>query len=251
MLHTLHDIHHCTLAARDGDIGSIHNTYFDDRHFTLRYFVVDTGKWLPGRKVLIAPEVCGKPLTASNELPVALTRDEVKHSPERGSDLPVSRQQETEVRKHYGWPLYWETYPAMGMSTAIGAPPPHRTETVAPEPSVTAAQSDPDLRSTREVSGYHIQANDGEIGHVEDFLLDDEDWVLRYMVVDTRNWLPGRKVLISPQWVEDFSWAEKRVFVNLKREDIKNSPEYDPGVPVDREYETRLYEYYRFPGYWL
>jgi hypothetical protein len=106
------------------------------------------------------------------------------------------------------------------------------------------------LRSTREVIGYNIQASDGEIGHVEDFIVDDETWIIRYMVVNTRDWLPGKKVLVAPRWIEKVTWAESKVYVELTRESVKNSPEFDPSAPVNREYETKLYDYYGRPKYW-
>jgi sporulation protein YlmC with PRC-barrel domain len=110
---------------------------------------------------------------------------------------------------------------------------------------------DPHLRSTHDVSGYHIQAADGEIGHVEDFIIDDETWAIRYLVVDTRNWWPGNKVLISPKWIERVSWNESKVFVNLTREKIKHSPEYTEESLPTRDYETKLHRHYDRQGYWV
>jgi hypothetical protein len=109
---------------------------------------------------------------------------------------------------------------------------------------------DPHLRSTREVIGYHIQARDGEIGHVDDFIVDDENWIIRYLIVDTRNWLPGRKVLVAPAWVEEINWVERKIQIDLSRNTIKNSPEFDPRTPINREYENQLYDYYGRPYYW-
>lgn len=109
---------------------------------------------------------------------------------------------------------------------------------------------DPHLRSTQEVTGYHIQATDGEIGHVEDFIIDDETWAIRYLIVSTRNWWPGKKILVSPQWIERVSWSESLVFVNLSRESIKQGPEYDEAEGVTRDYETRLHRHYELEGYW-
>ena len=106
------------------------------------------------------------------------------------------------------------------------------------------------LRSIKEVTGYHIQASDGEIGHVEDFVVDDKIWALRYIVVDTRNWLPSRKVLVSPQWAATVDWAEQKLWVDLSTDNIKNSPEYDPAAPINRGYERTLYDYYGRPVYW-
>ena len=110
---------------------------------------------------------------------------------------------------------------------------------------------DSHLRSTQAVTGYHIQAADGEIGHVEDFIIDDETWAIRYLVIDTRNWWPGKKVLISPQWIDRISWDESKVFVNLSREAVKKSPEFTKESLLTREYETDLHRSYDRPGYWV
>jgi hypothetical protein len=110
--------------------------------------------------------------------------------------------------------------------------------------------ADSHLRSTDEVTGYHIEAADGEIGHVKDFIVDDETWAIRYLEIDTRNWLPGKKVLLSPQWINNVSWPQSKVYVDLTRETIQNSPEWDDTIPVTREYEYRLHEYYARSPYW-
>lgn len=132
-------------------------------------------------------------------------------------------------------------------------PPPDSAEQFKEETpaSAAAAIADPHLRSAREVIGYHIQAKNGDIGHVEDFIVDDEAWAIRYMVVDTQNWLPGKKVLVAPVWIESIHWAEAKVRVTLTRAKIKKSPEFDPAAPVNREYEDRLYDFYGRPKYWV
>ena len=105
------------------------------------------------------------------------------------------------------------------------------------------------MRSAAHVTGYHIEAKDGEIGHVEDFIIDDETWEIRYMVVDTRNWLAGKKVLIAPRWIDRVSWNDSKVYVSLSREAIKNVPEYHQDT-LNREYEGKLYDHYNRPKYW-
>ena len=110
---------------------------------------------------------------------------------------------------------------------------------------------DPHLRSTHAVTGYHIHAKDGDIGHVEDFVIDDETWAIRYLVIDTKNWWPGKSVLVSPSWIQRVSWDESKVFVNLTRESIKRSPEYSEETLLTRDYETGLHSHYQYPGYWV
>jgi len=82
-------------------------------------------------------------------------------------------------------------------------------------------------------------------------VIDDEAWAIRYMEVATRNWWPGKKVLVSPAWIERVSWADSRVFVGLSRDAIQNGPEYIEAEPITREYENRLYFHYGRPPYWL
>ena len=185
---------------------------------------------------------------------VALTKKQIEDSPPIDTHKPVSRQHEALYMGYYGYPYYWggpylwgrASYPA-GLTV--------RRESVTQAEALQARagkeSADSHLRSTNEVKGYHIEAADAEIGHVEDFIIDDETWAIRYLEVDTRNWWPGKKVLVSPQWIEQVSWPVSKVFVHLSRETIKNGPEYFESMPITREYENRLYSYYGRPAYWL
>jgi hypothetical protein len=217
------------LLATDGEIGEVVDTYFDDQDWCLRYFVLDTGKWLSRRSVLISPASCGHPDWSQKLIPVDVSRHRVRSSPPADLAQPVSRQYEVELHEFYGWPLPW--------TAGLGARHP-------------GPLGDTHLRSTREVTGYAIQASNGKIGHVEDFIVEENTWIIRYIVVDTRNWLPGRKVLVAPAWVSDVHWPDRRVTVDLTREKIRNSPKYQPTAPINREYESQLYDYYGRPVYW-
>lgn len=244
------------LRATDGDIGQITDVLLDDASWSVRYVVVDTGNWLPGRKVLIPPTAFGEPDTATRAFPVDLTRDQVKHSPDIDCDRPVGRQQEEALYGHYGWAPYWGG-PAAPM---WGAPMAEPVPADYPATMKSAAERDPSrpedtggdphLRSAREIEGYAIEAEDGSIGHVQDFLIG-HDWRIRYLVIDTRNWLPGRKVVVPPDWVRRIDWANRQVDVDLTREQVKSSPEYDPLVQLDRGFEEQLYGYYGRVPYWI
>ncbi len=240
MLRSVKDLRGYTIRAADGDIGKVHEFYFDDRGWIIRYLVVDTGTWLPGRRVLLSPAALGQPDWETHVLPIGLTKGQVEHSPPIDTDKPVSRQMERELYVYYGWRPYWGSAPVMAVKTMKEA-----TQEAEQE------QTDPHLRSTREVIGYRIRARDGEIGHVEDLIANDVGWGLRYLVVNTHSWLPGRKVLVDPFWAEQVSWAERRVHVDMTREMVKSSPEFDPSAPVNREYEVRLYDFYGRPKYWV
>jgi hypothetical protein len=104
--------------------------------------------------------------------------------------------------------------------------------------------------TTPTTAGHRIQARDGEIGDVEDFVIDDDTWAIRYLIVDTGNWWPGKKVLISTPWIERISWELSTVFINLTREAIKQGPEYTEEALITRDYKTRLHRHYNRQGYW-
>ena len=230
----------------DETIGKIKEFYFDDQHWTVRYLVADTGNWLTGRQVLLSPYALVAVNSDHQNMVFALTKKQIEASPSLDSDKPVSHQFEQAYYRYYGWPMYWS-------GPYMWGPSPHLVRD--PEQWKTPTQHekgwDPHLRSTYSVSGHHIQALDGEIGHVEDFIIDDETWAIRYLIVDTHNWWPGKKVLVSPRWIERVSWGERKVFINLPRETIKNSPEYTHASLPTRDYETRLYLHYNRLGYWI
>jgi hypothetical protein len=236
MLRSIKSLRGYSLRATDGKVGKSHGFYFDDQTWTVRYLVVDTGTWLLDRLVLLSTASLGNPEWERKVFPVGLTMEQVEKSPSISVDEPVSRQMEVDLHGYYGWHPYWHG-PAY-IAAAQGS-------------AQKRDQGDPHLRSTREVIGYHIQTTDGEIGHVDDFVVDDEAWVIRYVVVDTQNWLPGKKVLIAPQWIADVDWAGRRVSTDLAKDAIENGPEFDPSLPVNREYEVRLYDYYGRPHYWM
>lgn len=251
------------IAATDGTIGSVDDLLFDEAHWTARWLVVDTGSWLSGRRVLLPPSSLGHPDGGSRRFPVTLTRQQIEESPPVTADLPVSRQVEAGLYDYYGWAPYWDgdLMPPLGyLSGGMGAgflfPPAERripaaTEAAGNKPRADApAAGDRMLQSIGDTTGHAIRATDGDIGHVEDFLVEEDGWRIRYMVVDTRNWLPGRKVLISPHWIHAIDWSDRRVQVDLSRQAVKDSPEFQPEKPIARAYEAELHGHYRKEGYW-
>ena len=234
------------LESLDGEIGKVKEFYFDDRHWTIRYLVADTGNWLAGRQVLISPYALNGVIKSEKHLSVDLTKKQIKDSPSLNSDKPVSSQFEESYYEYYGWPMYWSGPNMWGTYPYI-----ERNREKWGKFNRGEKAWDRHLRSTHAVSGYHIQALDGEIGHVEDFIIDDETWAIRYLVVGTRNWWPGKRVLVSPQWIERVSWNESKVFVNLDRETIKQSPEYTAESLLNRDYEIGLHRHYNRKGYWV
>ena len=240
-----------TLGAIDGEIGKIKEFYFEDETWTIRYLIVDTGNWLSGRKVLLSPEALLSKHWDAEVLPVNLTKEKIANSPDIDTEKPVSRQQEIKLYQYYPWSNYWGWDNGMwlgGMGTS-GMMMSNRgpfeeaihNSTLLAE---TAEKGDPHLRSTEKVAGYIIKTLDGEVGDVTDFIIDDEDWKIKFLVVDTGNWFSGKKVLLSPGLIKEIDWINSSILVKASIEDIKNSPEYDHGKPISETYETELNKHY-------
>ena len=246
MMWTVQTIKGFTLNSHDGEIGQVRAFYFDDQHWTIRYLVADSGTWLTGRQVLISPHALTDVHIEKKHITVDLTKKQIEDSPSLDSDKPVSQQFEKAYYGYFGYPMYWAGPYLWGQS---------------PYPVLARAQGKPStpeesswdvhLRSTHVVRGYHIESADGSIGYVDDFIVENETWAIRYLVINTRSWLPGKKVLVSPHWIERVSWSESKVFVNLSGEAIKQSPEYTEESLLTRDYETRLHGHYNRQGYWV
>ena len=254
MMNSVHRLDGATVQAIDGDIGKVTEFYFDDEKWVIRYLIVETGTWLAERKVLISPYAVMHPMASDGPVRLMLDRVQVRNSPNIDTHQPVSRRHESELLRHYAYPNYWAGAELWGLS---GFPFLPLMPVVPPMPdpraplTVHLPAADVHLRSSAHVQGYDIQASDGSIGHVGDFVFDESSWALRYIVVDTRNWWPGgKKVLISPQWISSISWEQRSVLVHMTQEQVKASPEYDEALVLDRDYEERLYAAYGKPGYW-
>jgi hypothetical protein len=254
MLRNASAIHGCAIQASDGKIGTVSDILFDQGNWLIRWLVVDTGDWLPGRKVLLPASVLGHIDLQKQEFAVRLTMEQVKDSPEVDTDKPVSRQMESHVYSHYGWHPYWDTNFTLGTDFTLGAysgigggltttPLQEKAHKEELDHSLRR-DGNPHLRSIKAVTGYHIHASDGDIGHVEDFLVQEDDWSIHYLLVDTMNWWPGKKVLISPRSVNGVDWYSKLVSLSVDRQQVKGSPAYKSSTLVDRTFERNFHNYY-------
>ena len=229
MFQSIKQLYRETLHAIDGEIGHVKDLYFDDQKWAVRYVVVDTGSWLSGRLVLISPHAFGNLHQDGKVLLVNLTRQQIENSPSIETHKPVSRQYEEEYYQYYGWPTYWDGGRNVGHERFSRCAAAYRRPF--PNEKTNAAEShdervDPHLRSTQAMSGYHIQASDGTIGHVSDFIMDDKSWAIRQLVVETGHWFSGKEVLIPLSKIDGISYEESKVFVNLTKEAIRQEPEY-------------------------
>jgi hypothetical protein len=242
MLRSMKQIYGDRLGAVDGEIGHVKDFYFDDQNWAVRYLVADTGSWMPGRLVLISPYAFGNLYQGGKVLLVNLTRQQIENSPSIESHKPVSRQYEEEYHRYYGWPFYWQGDALWGMS---GFPfLSQRSEPFLGEQAAKTVTKhgcvDAHLRSAQAVIGYYVQTRDGEAGHVIDIVMDDKDWAIRQLAIDTGHWLSGKKVLIAPSQIDRISWDESKVFVNSTKETVLGSPVFDPVVFGLREHDPRI-----------
>jgi hypothetical protein len=256
MLRRMKDMEGYSIAATDGIIGHVKDYYFDDAAWVIRYLVVETGAWLSTRKVLISPMAINRPDWSEKCIPAAITQQQVKDSPGIDTDKPVSRQHEEQYSDYYRYPYYWGgrgvwrpgTYPNLieprlrfGWSTA-----PHRQAQDESDPPATEPheKDDPHLRSGNTVGRYGVHATDGDIGHVQGFLIDEKTWAIEYLIVNTGHWWLGHEVLIAPEWIENVDWAGSKVNVGLARQAIRDAPPYDPAIPFEPEHAARFHAHY-------
>ncbi len=244
MLFALTGLIGCPVEGSDGRVGGVKDFLFDDKSWKVRWMVVDTGHWLPGRQILIHPSAIAPldaalhekralPMISSGEtltLSVDLSRRQIEESPDASEEEPCTAQMETRLYQYYGWDPDWG-------ATHIRA-------------SITeAADGDPYLRSVATVKGYRVHATDGDLGHVEHFLADDADWDIRYLVIATRNWLPGKHVQLAPYAVTKIETADRSVKLNVTRDQVKSSPAWDPLTMADEVAEQAYHRHFGWPGY--
>lgn len=232
MLYPSKQLHGRPLGATDGDVGKVVDFFFDDERWTVRYLVVETGSWFNSRQVLISPASLVDGPFVGVSVHADLTREQIRKSPPVDTHQPVSRQYEIEYAAYYGHPEYWLGGGLWGVGAlpvrAVAAPAGPDTRAADSDKSASPqATRESHLRSCNEVIGYHIDASDGEIGHVEEFLIDADSWQIRRLQIDTRNWLPGKHVTIEPRHIREIDWPRRLVRVALTRDEVRSAPEVE------------------------
>jgi hypothetical protein len=225
MLQDIQELYGHKLAASDGDIGQVKDFYFDDKTWVIRYLIADTGSWLTGRKVLLSPHAFGRFDSDGKILHVNLTRKQIENCPPIESHQPVSRQYEIDYYRYYGWPGYWSGDAMWGFGGYPVDVPSSRDEIQALlQPH---HRDDKHLRSTRAVMHYDIQTVSGTIGHVSGFLVDDKNWAIRELAVETGHWYSGKEILIAPGKIQRISYEESRMFVSVTKAQIQRTAEHE------------------------
>jgi hypothetical protein len=262
MLFAVSGLEGCAVKASDGDVGSVTDFLFDDQNWKIRWMVVGAGHWLPRRRLLIHPSAI-EPLTLppksqlpmmspgdTLELSVNLTRHEIEAGPHWDEDEPVNKDMEAALYDYYGWDPYW------GASHFGAALMPNAEQRIVADaerrdaddeiPPVDGADR---LVSAASFKGYYVHALDGDIGHVENLLADDANWEIRYLVIATRNWWPGKIVQLSPYAVKAIDWFGEHVNMNVTRDQVQSAPAWDPLAMIDEAREEELHRHYDWPGY--
>ena len=264
MLNAVSSLKGFDIQAKDGSLGTVSDFLFDDSTWKVRWMVVDTGRWLTGRKVLVHPSAVISAEYGARKLNVALTKAQVQDSPDILQDRPVSQQMQNDLYGYYGWDPLWgggmyggsmfggsmfgEEMGAIASPLSSPAYFGNAALREAERGGSDLDEGDPHLRSIAEVTGYHVHATDGDIGHVQDFLIDNVSWGVRYLIVDTSNWWVGQHVLISPYAVKSVNWSERHVRLDVNRDRVKSSPSWNPSNVIDGEFERRLHNHYGWPG---
>jgi uncharacterized protein YrrD len=243
MKHSIKGLVGYTMHATDGEIGQVEEFYFDDQAWKIRYLIVKTGGWLSGRKVLISTQALLTPDWANRQFPVNLSKEQVRQSPDIDTNMPVSHREEAQLLAHYPWQGYVGSGYYSGGSWGVMPSVPVLEEVTAGAVK-EQLPGDTHLRSTKRVTGYSIHALDGEIGAVTDFIVDDTNWGLGFLVVETGGWLHARLVVFSVKWIREVRWADSTIIVEITKDRVRTSPAYDEPLFVDNTYEQLIFENY-------
>jgi hypothetical protein len=253
MLRNLDEIQNYNVITKEEEyVGIVDSFLFDDENGIIRYLVVDLDQLNPRRKVLISPISIDETKWAERKISLSLVKEQIKNSPDIGVDKPVSKQKELELIKYYNLPEYFD--PKLVNSKIVNAPPtkPEKKSERNKKQYLDKSKMiyDTHLRSTKEIIGYDSENRNGIIGKVENFIAEDENWTIRFIVIDARSLVEGKKILISPERLENIKWESSKIYTDVSQEEIENCPEYDPTGQVNVTSSTVLYDYYGQPEYW-
>ncbi|HDT14607.1 MAG TPA: PRC-barrel domain containing protein [Firmicutes bacterium] len=233
-----------SVMTPEGDAGKIEDIFFDDISWSVRYYRVKAGNIIHKERFLISPsDIQEHPDWENRSIYIKNEAEKINKSPDEGDDMLPGRETEEKIAKYYNWPVYWT-----GLTYGSPVIPALFNDTQ--EEKDTEKEKTSKLRSLKDFLKYDVEALDGELGSVYDVIIDDQNAKIMYFAVDTHKILPGKRVLITTTWAKETDWINGKLVTTLTKEEIKNSPEYDPSQPVNREYEEVLFDYYGRPRYW-
>jgi sporulation protein YlmC with PRC-barrel domain len=235
MLMSLAELVGFSIQAKDGQIGKVSDFYFDEKEWIVRYLIDKTGSWFSRRLVVISPASIEKIDIEKKEIMTSLTRSQVENSPRIDLGKPLAQDEEQQVVNYYHWPDYKSLTKEWMMQRDIAA---------------DKNSTGPNLHSSQTVTGYHIITREEELGFVENMIVDEKTWMIRYLVIDANFGLESKKILIAPDWIDTINWHERDMSVNIATKKMGECPNFDLSMPIRREYEDLLYEHYECKKYW-
>lgn len=247
MLRSMETLYGFTVMAVDGDVGRLDDVLFDDEEWSVRYLSVISTAWPSGKVASISTEAVGAPDWNEMTLPVDLTTEAIENSPQADVDEPFSRQHEIRLHDYYGWAPYWPS------SSDQEPEVPDSDVNLLEEDTVESEVWDQNyshLQATRELQGYRAQLNDGTMGVLQDFIVDSKEWIIRYLIFDLSDCQPGKRGIVPIELVDDISSGEEKIYLDMTKEDLCNSPDFNPKEPVNRTTESKIYDFYGQARYW-
>jgi sporulation protein YlmC with PRC-barrel domain len=235
MLMSLAELVGFSIQAADGQIGKVSDFYFDEKEWIVRYLIDQTGSWFSRRQVVIAPACIVKIDIGKKEIVTGLTRSQVENSPRIDLGKPLAQDEEQQIINYYHWPDYKSLTKEWMMQRNMAA---------------DKISSGPNLHSSQTITGYHIITREEEVGFVENMIVDDKNWMIRYLVIDANFGLESKKILIAPDWIDTINWHERDMSVNIATKKMSECPTFDLSMPIRREYENLLYEHFECKKYW-
>ncbi|MBE0662983.1 MAG: PRC-barrel domain-containing protein [Bacteroidales bacterium] len=244
MKHSLKNLIGYSIETNDGMEGKIKDFLFDEDNWAVRYLEADFGGFFNDKRVILPVDVIINPNWENNQILLNTSKEKIGLSPAPAEIPTISREYEQKLYEHYGYPMYWGAGYVPPLPS--GAYFPARPLNVPKNKQISEKAMNSSLRSFKDVEGYNIRATDDTLGHVEDLIVDDADWQLVYLIVDTSNWLPwSKKVMLAVDWMKEISYANREVKINLTTDTIKDAPDYDSDQPIEMSYEHELSEYYQ------
>ena len=232
-----------SIQATDGEKGKVYDILFDDETWIVRYLEADLGTLFFQKRVLIPRIYLREPVWEEKHFPIELTVKKIENSPDMESDLPFSRKYEKELMEHYELKPYWPINIAAHTARKSMLDP--DVPLKIPENTLDEEKIETHLRSFNEIIGYSVHALDERFGHINDLIIDDKDWQIIYVIIETKNLLPwGKKVMLPIEKIHKISFLEREANVSLSKENILNAPDYNPAQAINTEYEKVLYDFY-------
>jgi sporulation protein YlmC with PRC-barrel domain len=252
-----HILSKAVITNQEGDeIARVEDIYFDNASWNIKYFVCRVGHLIQKKDVLIGVNSILEIDPIKRSIRTNFTEGEIASCPDKDEHKPISRLHEERLQSYFGWSPYWgqTVIPSIGTFGYANPVQPNATPhpayenelNIPVEQRTSYSHEDANLLSLNEISGYHIEASDGSIGHAADWFIDTSNWEIAYLMIDTRNWLPGKKVAVDKAWVNDITWHDRMIRVELNKEEIGDSPEYHGEKILDRDFINNLSNYHEW-----